>query len=152
MAQIQNALTQVEGTLDEYFGRKAPQLPENIKEIIVKIAPYLTIVGIIFSVPAVLLLLGLTGVATLIAPMGGVPSVAAVPTMWLSGLLLLPVIILEAMAIPGLFARTRAGWQYVYWAQLVSIVSSLLSLNFFGAIIGGAIGFYLLFQVKSHYK
>jgi len=152
MAETKNILNQLEATLDEYFGKRAPQLPENIKELIVKIAPYLTIVGIIFTIPAILLLLGLTGIATIVAPIGGAASVAAVPTMWIAGLLLIPVIVLEAMAIPGLFAKTKIGWKYTYWAQLVSTVSSLVSLNIFGAIIGGALGFYILFQIKNHYK
>jgi hypothetical protein len=56
------------------------------------------------------------------------------------------------MAIPGLFARKATGWRFMYWAQLVGVVSNLASLNIMGAIIGAIIGFYFLFQIKSHYK
>ena len=152
MADTKNMLNQLETKLEEIFGKQAPQIPENIKEIIVKIAPYLAIVGILFAIPALLLLLGLGSIATVVSPMGGVSSLAAVPTMWLSTLLLIPVIVLEALAIPGLFAKTKAGWRYSYWSQLVSVISSLIAFNILGAIFGAAIGFYILFQIKNHYK
>lgn len=145
-------LDQLEQTLDGYFGKKAPALPTNIKEIIVKIAPYLAILSLIFTIPAILLLLGLGSVATVLAPVGGVDSVATLPTMWLGIALLVPVVILEAMAVPGLFAKSHKAWKYMFWAQLISVVSALVQLNIFGAILTALIGFYLLFQVKSYYK
>lgn len=152
MTDTKNFLNKLEVTLNEYFGKQAPQLPENIKEIIVKLAPYLVIISVIFAIPALLVLLGLNGFATAIAPMGGVSSVASVPGMWLGTLLLIPSIVLEAMAIPGLFARKAVAWKYMFWSQLISVIASVLSLNLVGAIIGGLIGFYLLFQVKNYYK
>jgi len=145
-------LNQIEKTLDEYFGKKAPALPNNIKEILVKIAPYFAILGVILSLPAIFLLLGLGSLATVIAPLGGVSSVTSLPTMWVGILLLIPSVILEAMAVPGLFARKAMAWKYLFWAQLISVVSSVVQLNIVGAILGAVIGFYLLFQVKSFYK
>lgn len=147
-----NPLGQLEDTLDEYFGKKAPELPQNIKEILVKVAPYLVIIGLIFTIPAVLLLLGLGSVATVLAPVGGAQSVASVPTMWVGILLLVPVVILEAMAVPGLFGRKAVAWRYVFWAQLITIVSNLVRFDIVGGIISALIGFYILFQVKSLYK
>lgn len=145
-------IKQLEKALDDYFGKKAPALPQNIKEIIVKIAPYLAIISVIMTIPAILLIFGLGSLATTLAPLGGIPSVATLPTMWLSMLLLIPVVILEAMAIPGLFARSSKAWQYMFWAQIVSVISSLVQFNIIGALISAIIGFYLLFQVKSLYK
>lgn len=147
-----NSLGQLEGTLNEYFDKKAPMLPQNAKEIIVKIAPFLAIVSVIFTLPAILLLFGLGGVATVLAPFGDVRSVTLIPTMWVSILLLVPVVILEVMAIPGLFAKTAVAWKYMYWAQLITIVSSLIQLNIMGALLSALIGFYILFQIKSFYK
>ena len=145
-------LGRLEKTLDVYFGKKAPALPQNAKEIIVKIAPILAIIAVVITIPAILVLLGLGGLATVVSPMGGVRSVSALPTMWISILLLIPTIILELMAIPGLFARKMIAWRYMYWAQLISIVSSLIQFNLIGAIISALIGFYLLFQVRNLYK
>lgn len=132
-------INQLEGTLNEYFGKKAPNLPQNIKEILVKIAPYLVILFVIFSIPTILTIFGLGGLSTS-------------STVWISLLLLIPIVILEAMAIPGLFARSIKAWRYLFWAQLISAASSLLQYNIVGAVIGVIIGFYLLFQVRSLYK
>ncbi len=145
-------MTELENTLNEYFGKKAPSLPQNAKEIIVKIAPYLAIVSIILTLPAILLLFGLGSLATVLSPLGGVSSVTSIPTMWVGILLLIPAAILEVIAIPGLFARTAKAWRYMYWAQLISVISSLVQLNIVGALLSALIGFYLLFQVKSFYK
>ena len=145
-------MKQLEETLELYFGKKAPALPANIKEVLVKIAPYLAILGIIITAPAILLLVGLGGFATMLAPMGGVQTISSVPTMWLSILLLIPVILLEAMAIPGLFSRSMKAWTFLYWAQLFGVVSNLVQFNIVGGLISAAIGFYILFQIKSHYK
>lgn len=147
-----NGLKQLEDTLDQYFGKKAPALPANIKDLIVKIAPYLSILSVILTIPAILLLLGLGSFATMLAPVGGMQSISAVPTMWLGIVLLIPVVVLEALAIPGLFARKAVAWKYMYWAQLITLVSSLVQFNIVGALIGALIGFYILFQIKSEYK
>jgi len=147
-----DSLKQLETTLEQYFVKKAPALPANIKDLIVKFAPYLSIISAVITVPAILVLFGLGSIATTLAPMAGVSGVNALPTMWLGILLLIPVVVLEIMAIPGLFARSIKGWRYVYWAQLISVASNLVQLNIVGAIIGAIIGFYFIFQIKSHYK
>lgn len=144
--------TQLENTLHEYFVKKAPALPENIKEIIVKIAPYLTIISLIVTIPALFILLGLGGVVTTMAPLGGMRGVQSTTAVWLSLLFLIPVVILEAMAIPGLFSRSQKAWKFLYWAQIISVISSLVQLQLFNAILSAIIGFYILFQIKSHYK
>jgi hypothetical protein len=143
---------QLEVTLNEYFAKKAPQLPKKIKDIFVKIAPYIAIVSVIITVPSLLLILGLGGVDTVLAPMGGVQSMSALPTMWLSIVLLIPVVILEILAIPGLFGRKMVGWKYMYWAIIISIISNIVQFNIIGAIITFIVNFYILFQIRSYYK
>ncbi len=135
-------------TLDEYFGKKAPQLPVKAKEIIVKVSPYLAILGIVFMVmsivPLMMLVFGLGAVSVLA---GYVPMQNA----YISIAVMLATGIICAMAIPGLFKRTKYAWNLMFYSQLVSAVGSLLSLNIISLIIGLAIGFYILFQVKSYY-
>lgn len=154
MAEVnsKNSLSQLEGTFEEYFGKKAPALPQNIKEVIVKISPYLSILSVIIIVPSLLLLLGLGSLATVLAPVGGAYSVGQLPNMWIGILILVPVVILQVMAVPGLFARKAIAWKYLYWSQLINAVASIVQFNIIGAIISLAIGLYLLFQVKSFYK
>lgn len=151
-ASATNFFSQLEETLDEYFGKKAPALPKEAKELLIKVAPYLAILSAILMLPSLLLLLGLGGLTTMFAPFGGVRAVSMVPTMWVGILLLIPSAVLNIMAIPGLFSRAKIAWTYMYWAQLISLVSSLVQLNIVGAVVGALVGFYILFQVKSFYK
>ncbi len=145
-------MSQLEDTLDEYFGEKAPQMPDNIKELIVKFAPYLVILGLLFTIPGLLAVVGIGGFASMVAPFGGMQAMRAVTGMWLGIILMIPVVILQAMALPGLFAQSKQGLRYMYWASLVSIVANVLQFNLVGAVTGALISFYILFQIKSKYK
>ncbi|MEK7573605.1 MAG: hypothetical protein AAB531_04235 [Patescibacteria group bacterium] len=140
-----NPLAQFEDTLDEYFGKKAPALPQNIREFIVKIAPYSAIIFLIFT------LFGFIGYYVLGQSLGGFTTIGNFHM-----LLLVPVVILEAMAVPGLFSRKAMAWRYMFWALIISSASNLVQLNIVGGIIStlisALIGFYILFQIKSFYK
>ncbi|MFA6253982.1 MAG: hypothetical protein WC640_01825 [Candidatus Paceibacterota bacterium] len=141
-------MNQLIATLDQYFGQKAPQLPANVKEFIVKISPYLAILGlIIFGLalfPLLMLVFGLSAVAAYAAyvPMTNV---------YVSLVVMIVVELMYLIAIPGLFKRAKNAWNLMFYAQIVAAISSLVSLNILGAIIGLIIGFYFLFQVKSYY-
>src|SRR5258708_6963276 len=154
MAQssYQNYLSELETTLNQYFGKNAPEIPLNAKEVIVKIAPYLVILSLIFSIPALLALLGLGSIGTVLTPMGGMQPYSPFGTIWINILFLIAIVILQIMAVPGLFARTQTGWRYMDLARLFSVFSNLALFYFVRAIINALIGFYLLFQVKSLYK
>ena len=56
------------------------------------------------------------------------------------------------MALPGLFARKMSGWTLLFYAQVVSVIGSLLALNILGALVFGLIWFYVLFQIRPLYK
>ena len=88
----------------------------------------------------------------MLSPMMMGVTYAMGPIWWVSTALLAVAVILEAMAIPGLMARTMQGWRYMFYAQLVSLVSTLVTGNILGVIISGVIGLYILFQVKEMYK
>jgi len=144
----------LEKTLNEYLGQKAPQLPKAWKEIIVKFAPYLAVIGVILSIPAILALFGL---GTMLAPLGMMGAVAAGRPFLGAGYIisivfLVIVLILEAMAIPGLFNRTKPGWTYLYYATLVGAIQNIITFNIGGLLIGTLLGLYILFQVKEYYK
>lgn len=139
---------ELETTIDK-FVKKAPALPENVKEMIVKYGPYITVVMLIIAAPAILAIFGLGAIAAPFALIGGVGEFSMYTiTMILS----LIIFALQIIALPGLFKRTKAGWKFMFYGTLVSAVSSLLSLNLGSLIIGTAISFYFLFQIRSYYK
>jgi len=134
------------GFLDYYLVQKAPfQLPNGFREFLVQYGPWITVVLLVLSLPLLLVALGLSAV---FLPFAGV----AAPGLAFSWLFLFVQLGLMAAALPGLFARRMSGWRLLFYGDLASIVFSLMRGQIFAAIIGGVIGLYLLFQVRTLYK
>ncbi len=154
MSQKNATINNLENTLDLYLVKKAPfQIPSNIKEALVRFGPWLIIVFMIMTLPAVLWIFGLATIAAPFTTFGGPGYTASFTlTLMISAIATGAAIVLELMALPGLFARKIIGWRYVYWSSLISIAASLLTGNIGGAILGGIISLYILFQIKSFYK
>ena len=138
---------QIIDSMEDFF-KKAPQLPANIREVLVKIAPW---IALIFGILGVVAGLGAVGISP-VAVMGGVGN-----SMFLlvSGVLTIVSSVLMLMAFPKLQKHQYGGWRYLLWAMVVNVVASLLGItaaSIIGAVIGALIGFYLLFQIKSYYK
>lgn len=146
---FKSALSQLENILDEYLVKKAPEMPKAWKEIIVQFGPWITLIMLILAAPA---LLALLGIGALLTPFSFVGGVGAGFSYIVNIVFSIVVIVLEAMAIPGLFARSRKGWDLMFYAILLSGVQSLLTGNIFGLIVGTLLSLYILFQVKSYYK
>jgi len=147
------ALNQLEIILDEYLGKKAPAMPENIKETLVSFAPYLAIIGIVISLPAIFAILGIGAMMGPFSAFLGASYMMSYGVTYYIGIVgLIISAILEALAIQGLFKRSMGAWRLMYYASLVTFVASVLQGNLSSAIIGGLIGLYILFQVKGMYK
>lgn len=154
VADSKASMKQLEDTLELYLVKKAPfQLPKNAKDLIVQFAPWATIIIMVIAIPAVLLVLGL---GALVAPfsifLGPAGAVSYSINYVLSALILAVTIVLELMAIPGLFARSRRGWRLLYYSALLGLVSNLFSFHIVNGIISALIGLYFLFQVREYYK
>ncbi|MBO0949521.1 chromate transporter [Fibrella forsythiae] len=132
----------LEPELAPIFTSKAPfQLPDNIKEIIVKVAPYVSVILLPLSVLAIVL--G-GGVAIL---SGFFLNIRAS----ISLLIIVAALVIGILAIPGLFKRTRESWTKLYLAQLLYLLSSIVSFDVFGFIISFLIGLFMLFQIREKY-
>ena len=135
------------GFLDYYLVKKAPfQIPDGGREAIVKFGPWVVVVLLVITLPALLLVLG---IGTALVPFAGVGYATG---FGVAALGLIIQVALEVMALPGLFARKLSGWRLMFYAALVGIVTSLLSGSIVGAILGGLIGLYILFQVRGLYR
>jgi len=139
----------LEDFLNLYFGQKAPGLPANIKEIIVKYGPYISLVLIVLSLPVILIAFGFTGILLPFSYFGGIRSGLSLS---IGTLLSLATIVLMVMALPGLFKRRLSAWRLMYYSSLVSALQALLAVNLGNLVIGAVISFYFLFQIKSLYK
>lgn len=137
-------------TMSEEWFKKFPPLPANVKDILVKIAPILSLV---FGVLGVLGAIAATGFLTALSPfvaLGGGIGLAAGGIV--GSLLMLVSSVMMVLAFSGLKDHKLAGWKYSFWSQTVSVVASLISFNLVGAVISLVVGYYLLFQIKSYYK
>lgn len=143
-------IPQLEDILDLYLVKKAPfQLPANVKEFIVKFGPYITLVLMILALPVILLALGLSAV---LLPAYGVATGVGVGISATIGLVLAVVsLVLEAIALPGLFKRSKVGWNFLFYALLVSVLSYIIHLDIL-SVVFSVISFYFLFQIRSYYK
>lgn len=135
--------------LDNLMVKKLPALPDNIKEIFVKYYPLVVVIGLIFSIPAVLVALGINALflpANLIFPQAHTGFFLLGTIVWIASL------VLQAMALPGLMKRSLVGWRYIYYSVLVYAVYALLNFSIFNLILSSGISFYFLFQTKKLYK
>jgi hypothetical protein len=150
-SDLKGGINQLEAFLDEYMIKKAPfALPKGLKEFIATVSPYLIIIFAIMALPLIFAALGISAVLTPFAMMGGYGwGFGAIITLVAT----IVTLIMEVMAVPGLFKRTKAAWRLLFYASIVSLVGSILSISgIIGGIIGAIIGWYILFQVKELYK
>ena len=152
--EVKGAVNQLETLLDEYMVKKAPfALPMSAKELIVKVAPYLTIIFAILTLPIIFAVLGFSAIfvpfAMMGAMMGGYYGWGFGPIVSL--VVAVISLVVEVMAVPGLFKLTKGGWRLAFYATIIILIGSILSFNVIGGIIGAIISWYILFQVKDMY-
>lgn len=136
-------------TLETYFLHKAPALPKDIKELIVKYGPWLVLIGLIFSIPAVLAVFGLGAVLSPLLLLAGPRLGAGFTVAWI---FLAASLVLEAFALPHLFKRAKKGWTLMYYATLLGVIENILMFNIAGLLIGSILSLYILFQIREYYK
>lgn len=143
MAENGKAVADIIASLEKFF-KQLPSLPASVKEVLVKIAPWL---ALIFGVLGIIAGLGVLGLSPL-ALFGGLHASFL---FIIAGVASIVASVLMLIAYPKLVKKQYKGWELLFWSSAVSAVSAVLSLTF-GTLIGIFIGFYLLFQVKSYYK
>ncbi|MCX6793365.1 MAG: hypothetical protein NTY12_05110 [Candidatus Falkowbacteria bacterium] len=145
-------MEQLEKFFEDLFLKKITyQLPVKAKEVIVQIAPWVTLVILVISLPAILALFGF---GSALSGMGMFGRFGAM--YYVSMIALFVQLIMMALSISPLLKREIKGWKLVYYSNLISFVYAILSDYNFGDIIWSllslAIGMYIIFQVKSYYK
>lgn len=150
-SQTSGFLKQLEDFFDTYLHKKAPfHLPPKVKEWIVKFGPWIILVLMILTIPVILAVFSLSAI---LVPFAASYAPARFHTLSLiAGVINLIVLIMEAVALPGLFSRSLKGWRLLYNSVLVGAVAQLLEGNVISLIISVAISMYFLFEVKEYYK
>ncbi|MBI2025934.1 MAG: hypothetical protein HYT06_00985 [Candidatus Levybacteria bacterium] len=138
--------------LDDSYA-KLPALPKGASDFIVNIAPWLSL---IFGVLSILVGVSAFGFLAVLSPFAAVAGAGAYAiTGLLSSVVLLVEGVILVVAFPSLRSRVQRGWNLLFWSLVLSVVSSVLSLNVFGvvqSVVGALIGYYFLYQIKSYYR
>lgn len=137
--------------------KNVPHLPKGVVDFLVSVAPWLTGLGGVLSIYGGVTSLFLTGRRNEL--MMYIDRYAGVNSAYFAvlGLFALVVGVLYLMAFKPLKAMKMTGWMYLFWGNVLGIVQGIASLLFgfggiVGTVIGAAIGFYFLFEVKPRYK
>ena len=137
------------GWLDYYLATKAPfQLPANVREVLARAAPWIALVLLILSLGPALHFLGIRGGWRWFHRdpyfMAGIRVI---------GIAYLVYVALLFLALPGLFNRRASGWSLALYAELWSILISVVLVgNIIGGLLGGLIALYLLFQIRPYFQ
>lgn len=159
----------LEKPLDDLFGKQAPALPDGGKKFLVQYLPWINLILGLISLYTAYVLWNWAHVAnqfvnyanSVSAAFGG-PTVATNRLsvgLWIGIAVLAVEALLYIAAFPGTKARKKSGWNLLYYALLLNIAYGVVVLftdygsvgNLIGAVIGSAIGLYLLFQIRSSY-
>ena len=136
----------LEKELEPIFLGKFPDFPEEVKEFLVKYGPYLMLIGALMGLLGILTALGIGTVAMAFVPY------SSAPVFWLGIVLSALVLVMYLVAFTPLRDRRIQGWRILYYALLLNLLGSLIQLNILSLLIGGAIGFWVLFQIRSKYS
>jgi len=134
-----------------------PHLPKGVIDFLVSIAPWLAGLGGLLSL--------FSGISSVFMTSrrnefwAYVDRYAGVNSAYFTviGVVAILLGLLYLMAFTPLKNKKLSGWMYLFWGQLLSILSGVAGLVFgyggiVGTLIGAAIGFYVLFEVKASYK
>ncbi len=151
--------------------KSAPPLSEKSKKSLVNAWP---VIALIFGVIQLFAAWSLWGLTRYVDRLNDVTNTLSMYyTGRVAGLtsfdktliyLALIVLVLDAaillMAYPELKKKSKAGWDLLFIGSLINLAYAVVSIfiddrgftSFLFSLLGSAVGFYLLFQVKDHYK
>jgi hypothetical protein len=152
-------LAALEAWLYSVVYEKVPlTLPVAFREWVVKYGPWITLVVGILLLPSLLTIFAVGSYVTSVY--SAYVGVSAGPAYYIAMLVLLVEVVLMFAAISPLLKRRRFGWQLLFYSSTLSLVYAVFDafgygFNIFtliGGLIGAAVGYYVIFQIRSYYK
>lgn len=129
------------------FYSKLPPFSEEAREFIAKILPVLSLVfGILITIASILEILG-TPFLSAFTIQGKLP---VIQILLLTNALGIAQGILMISAVPNLNRHLLKGWKFLFWSQILWIISSILSVS--PSFLISLVLFYPFFQVKKYYN
>lgn len=163
------ALKQLESKIGGLF-KSAPPLPESAKKTLVEAWPW---IALIFGLLQLLVAWGLWGATRYVERISNLSNSISMyytnasvgfssfdrSVIYLALLILVIDGVILLMAFPHLKKRTNRGWDLLFLGSLINLMYAVVSVfindkgisTFVLSLVGSAVGFYLLFQVKDKY-
>lgn len=154
---LQAATTKRMAALERWMApifEKAPHLPQNIRQTIVDIAPWL---ALIFGILAIFGLVSAGMIGSIMSMFSIFSFGFRNISMLISMLAGLGAAVLQLLAYQPLTRKEKKGWNYIFYGTVLSVVAALVNIIVgygYGApghIIGALIGFWLLFEIRGFY-
>lgn len=143
-SQVDSVVKTVEGVY-----AKAPALPKGARDFLFAVTPW---IALIFGILTILGSLSAFGLSAVFSPFASYSSgVGFAAGLMIASALGIVQGVLMVASFPGLRKAQLRGWNLLFWAEVLGIVSSVVLVSVAG-VIGGLIVLYLLFQIKSYYK
>lgn len=123
-----------------------PSLNTELKEFIVRVLPFFTIVfGVLITIASIMDFLGSAVITSF--TLGG-PAI--IQQLLVRSVLGIAQGVIMVFAFPPLRRHQERGWRLLFWSQILWILAAAVTLN--PTIILGFIIFYFLFQAKQYYR
>ena len=152
------------------INKDLPAFPKGLKDFLVQVAPWLSLIGGLFSLATVYWMWdwahradALLDYANSISKLYGGSEVAPDrlgPMLWVSLIVVAVMGVIYLMAFKGLKDRKKSGWDLLFLATIVNLVFVIVSMftdysgygsSLIGGLIGTAISWYVLFQIRDCY-
>lgn len=142
-----NSLDKYIDSVETYYDR-LPSLPKGGRNFIVTVFPW---VALIFGALGTLGAISGLGLFSYFPSYVNIAGSNVVGTSVTSLVLGLVASVFLLMAFPGLRKKKEKGWKFLYYSEVVALVSSILVFSVFGILVT-LLGFYIIYQVRSYYK
>lgn len=127
---------------------KFPAFPESLVDILVTLAPWLTVIG---GVLGLLGLLALLGLSTAFIGAIGLNSYGSTWAYYVSIIGGAVVAVMYILAFTPLRTQKKRGWDFLYYAFLLNLLISLITFSIVSLILTFLIGGWVLFQIRPKY-
>lgn len=138
-------LVKLDSFFSDLFLKKAPQLSEDTKKKLAKAVGWVVLVLGLLSLPGIIRVLGINS-TFMPWNIGG-----RIYARWIVGYVFTIIQVgLGLAAVPHLLKLKIKGWQLLYWAMLVGLLSGLLQLSGLSLLIS-FVFLYFLYQIRKLY-
>lgn len=134
--------------VEDWF-MKLPPLPPRAREVLVQIAPWISLIFGILGILGSLAAFGFSAVLSPFVAMGGGMHQAG--AFLIAAVVGLVGSVLLLASFPGLNKRRLQGWKLLFWSEIAGLVGAILNISPIGVVLS-LVWIYVIFQMKAYYK